>query len=420
MSRTAAVSFVLGLFVAVAAFAAPTDLSAQEPPPAAQAGPGTHTVQPGETLSQIAEARLGSAGAWREIHELNRDRIPDPDRIAPGVVLTLPAGAGVQAQVQAQVMAVQVRGGQAGGAMSTSRSEAPPADYRERRALLERQPFEPRAAPEPDESSRTIFYGSPTRGMQREGYSQVLLLPESDVPVVQPGAARSAGWIVAEESELEVLGEILRFATVRSLPIREATLLPGDEVIVRVAAGTSLRPGDRVTTVRPPRAVEGLGAVVVPTGEVELRFLDGEEAVFRVTQAWDPVRLGQLLVIPHVADLPVGIRPREATREMGAEVLAFEDAKELYLVGDRLFIDRGTADGIAIGDVFVAMVGGADASAARASASASGASMAGGSMAGEFQVVRVQEGVATLRITRTVEPRQIRIGTRLHLLAEMP
>jgi hypothetical protein len=38
MSRTAAVTYVLGLFVAVAAFAAPTGLSAQEPLAAAQAG----------------------------------------------------------------------------------------------------------------------------------------------------------------------------------------------------------------------------------------------------------------------------------------------------------------------------------------------------------------------------------------------
>ena len=419
MSRTAAVSFFLGLFVALAAFADAAHLSAQEPAPAQRASPGTHTVQPGETLSQIAQARLGSAGAWRQIYELNRDRIPDPNRIASGVVLTLPEGAGapaqVEARVQAQVMAVQVRGGQVEGTTPAYRSAPSSADYRERRALLERRAFEPRVAPEPDEASRTIFYGSAAREMQREGYSQVLLLPESELPVVQPGAARGAGWVVAQESELEALGEILRFTTERSLQIREATLLPGDEVIVRVAAGTTLRPGDRVTTVRRPRPVEGLGAVVVPSGEVELRSLDGEEAVFRVTQVWGPVRLGQLLVIPHVADVPVGIRPRETTRQVGAEVLAFEDAKELYLVGDRLFIDRGTADGIAIGDVFVALIGDADASTAP-----TGASLSGASMAGEFQVVRVQEGVATLRITRTVEPREIRVGTRLHLVAEMP
>ncbi len=419
MSRTAAVSFFLGLFVALAAFAAPAHLSAQEPAPAQQASPGTHTVQPGETLSQIAQARLGSAAAWRQIYELNRDRVPDPNRISPGVVLTLPEGAGapaqVQARVQAQVMAVQVRGGQVDGTTPADRSAPSPADYRERRALLERRAFEPRVAPEPDEASRTIFYGSAAREMQREGYSQVLLLPESELPVVQPGAARGAGWIVAQESELEALGEILRFTTERSLQIREATLLPGDDVIVRVAAGTTLRPGDRVTTVRPPRPVEGLGAVVVPSGEVELRSLDGEEAVFRVTQAWDPVRLGQLLVIPHVAEVPVGIRPRETTRQVEAGILAFEDRKELYLVGDRLFIDRGSADGIAIGDVFVALIGDAITSTPRTSVS-----MAGASRAGEFQVVRVQEGVATLRITRTVEPREIRVGTRLHLLAEMP
>jgi len=403
MPRTAPVSFLFGLFVVAAVSTAPAHLSAQEPAPAARSGAGTHTVQPGETLSQIARARLGSASAWRELYELNRDRIPDPDRITPGVVLTLPGGAGPQ--VEARVMGVQVA-----GTTPVARSGAPPSDYRERRALLERRAFEPQAAPEPDEASRTIFYGSPAREVQREGLSQVLLLPESELPVIQPAVARAAGWIVADESELQVLGEILRHTTERTLQIREATLLPGDEVIVRVAEATTLRPGDRVTTARPPRAIDGVGWAVVPTGEVELRSLDGEEAVFRVVHAWDPVRLGQLLVMPHRAEIPVGVRPRPASRELGAEILAFEDRKELYLVGDRLFIGRGTADGLAIGDLFVARVGSANAPATLAEAP----------VAGEFQVVRVQEGVATLRITRTVEPRQIRVGTRLHLLAEMP
>lgn len=53
---------------------------------------GVYVVQPGDTLSGIAEEKLGDANSWPDIHELNRDLISDPDKIKPGQVLTLPVG----------------------------------------------------------------------------------------------------------------------------------------------------------------------------------------------------------------------------------------------------------------------------------------------------------------------------------------
>lgn len=50
----------------------------------------TYTVKPGDTLSQIAKAHLGNAGAYMKIFELNRDQLTDPDKIKPGQVLRMP------------------------------------------------------------------------------------------------------------------------------------------------------------------------------------------------------------------------------------------------------------------------------------------------------------------------------------------
>ena len=50
----------------------------------------SYTVQPGDTLSGIAEEQLGDANRWPEIFVLNRETIRDPNRISPGQVLTLP------------------------------------------------------------------------------------------------------------------------------------------------------------------------------------------------------------------------------------------------------------------------------------------------------------------------------------------
>ncbi len=52
--------------------------------------PRLYTVRRGDTLSKIAERELGNANRWREIFELNRDVIEDPDEIFPGQVLVLP------------------------------------------------------------------------------------------------------------------------------------------------------------------------------------------------------------------------------------------------------------------------------------------------------------------------------------------
>ena len=50
----------------------------------------TYTVKPGDTLSKIAKAHLGSADDYMKIFEVNRDQLTDPDTIKPGQVLRLP------------------------------------------------------------------------------------------------------------------------------------------------------------------------------------------------------------------------------------------------------------------------------------------------------------------------------------------
>jgi nucleoid-associated protein YgaU len=54
-------------------------------------GERSYTIAQGDTLSKIAKEHLGSANAWKQIYEANRDVIDDPDRIFPGQVIKLPA-----------------------------------------------------------------------------------------------------------------------------------------------------------------------------------------------------------------------------------------------------------------------------------------------------------------------------------------
>ncbi len=50
-----------------------------------------YVVRPGDSLSSIARRLLGSESRWREIHALNRDRVPDPNRLRVGVELRIPS-----------------------------------------------------------------------------------------------------------------------------------------------------------------------------------------------------------------------------------------------------------------------------------------------------------------------------------------
>ena len=53
-------------------------------------GRKTYTVKAGDTLSQIAERELGEMARWKDIWELNRDRVANENLIYPRLVLVMP------------------------------------------------------------------------------------------------------------------------------------------------------------------------------------------------------------------------------------------------------------------------------------------------------------------------------------------
>ena len=66
-------------------------VSPPRPPADATAGAArTYEVEPGDSLSKIAQRFYGNANDWPKIHEANRDQIKDPDLIYPGQKLVIP------------------------------------------------------------------------------------------------------------------------------------------------------------------------------------------------------------------------------------------------------------------------------------------------------------------------------------------
>jgi nucleoid-associated protein YgaU len=50
----------------------------------------TYTVQPGDSLSKIAEKFYGKASEYNKIFEANRDKLNDPDHVRAGAELVIP------------------------------------------------------------------------------------------------------------------------------------------------------------------------------------------------------------------------------------------------------------------------------------------------------------------------------------------
>ena len=50
----------------------------------------TYTVKKDDTLQKIAKQFYGSYGKWTKIYDANKDVIPDPNRIKPGIVIQIP------------------------------------------------------------------------------------------------------------------------------------------------------------------------------------------------------------------------------------------------------------------------------------------------------------------------------------------
>ena len=53
-------------------------------------GRKTYTVKSGDTLSKIAASELGGTDRWKDLWELNRDRVANPNLIYPKLVLLMP------------------------------------------------------------------------------------------------------------------------------------------------------------------------------------------------------------------------------------------------------------------------------------------------------------------------------------------
>ena len=66
------------------------DPRAMDLPMSSPANPGEYRAEKSETLWAIASKTLGDGRRWREIYEINKDRLTNETQVSPGTLLRLP------------------------------------------------------------------------------------------------------------------------------------------------------------------------------------------------------------------------------------------------------------------------------------------------------------------------------------------
>ena len=250
----------------------------------AAGGPGTHTVEKGETLWGIAQRYLSDPYLWPEIYRINTDVVEDPRWIYPGENLKLPG-----ASAPATVGPVQV---------ATPSVMAPPVAQ----PVVQQVEQEP----EPPEGS-TVF--SNFRRASGTSRKQALLVRPS--PIVRSGEFNSAP-IVTVANGPAWSGRVLEALTGNSIGAdrRDRAIQLAELVSINPPSGTPPQVGTRYLVIRQGPTVVGLGAIAIPTGVVEVEQVErGKAPVARVTNIYDALKSGQGLIPFERARLDSAARP---------------------------------------------------------------------------------------------------------------
>jgi hypothetical protein len=154
------------------------------------------------------------------------------------------------------------------------------------------------------------------------------------------------------------------------------------------------------------REFEGTGEVAIPTGRLQVTQVGEDEVIAQVIQAFGWVRVGDLVSEGRAFPLEPGVHPTGPGGGLEGRIFAFEDELDVHVPGDIGFVDLGSADGLAIGDVLAGVRDDA-------------ADWTGRPLA-YFQVVGVEEETATLRLLSSFSPIDVRPGLRVVVDQKMP
>jgi hypothetical protein len=328
---------VVGLALGGLAVPAPAALMAQQAP-----APATHVVQRGETLWSLAQQFLGDPLLWPEIYRVNTMTIEDPHWIFPGEELQIGAAAQQAAAAAPEKPSEGAAPAAPGGitvAPSAAESEPAPA---------------PQGAVVNPATGPTIFA---TQGRARIGTGTLQLREQRAYRAVREGEYYSAGFVLDAGEQMNtgrLLGNVAT-SSISRLATTTTTMLYGT-VAVDPPPGDTLKPGSLLLSYDTPRTVPNYGSVVRPTGllKVTTAGAPGERVMAQVMAVYQTIDGGQGVIRATTYRSPRGARAALLPADSGVqgEVIDLLNPHEVVNAQDQLFINRGSADGVHLGDLF--------------------------------------------------------------------
>ena len=317
--------------------AAPKDTTAH---PAAQQDTGLavpggkHVVAAGETLWSISSQNFSDPLLWPEIYRRNTSVIEDPHWIYPGEVLDL--GGIASAPPTDTTQTVAQRDTTTGEADTTQLAAPPPP------------PTEP-------EGPGTIF---DRRANARQRVEDVLRAYAHQVyRPVRRGEFYSAGFLTE--------GEKLPWATVvgntakPSIPVlanppASNVATQFQELAILPPSQASYHIGDSLLVARLDRDVNPWGSVVVPVGVARVTALQQKQVLATIIMQFGRIRGGTVAMPLEPFKDPGEVRPADVDQGLQGHLIEMRDEHVLATVQQVVFLDKGRADGVTLGDVFEA------------------------------------------------------------------
>lgn len=383
---------------------------------AQNARPDTHTVNKGDTLWDLARTYMGDPLLWPEIYRLNTNVVEDPHWIYPGEVLRLAAGADVAAvpttdtpppadqQAQPQVEASNDSAAAPGDSAEAAPGESEPALSEPQVMDLTSSSGDDRR----DDVDLTPLVGSSRRNVNT-GPSLEVQLARKYRPV-RRSEFYSSGFLT--EGKQLPMGEML--GTVAPLQIeaenRGTTAPLFSKVAMSPPAGGRYQVGDTLMVFRIGREVRGYGSTIIPTGLVRVIDASRAEIVGEVIAAYGQIHDGQRVIPAEKFDDPGRVRPVPISDGVKGTLLGHRDAQPLTGPQDVVFLDKGRADGVGLGDQFEIR------SSARTRENAASTIE---DVLATVQVVHVGEHTSTARVLKVNQP-DVATGSNVRQIAKLP
>lgn len=326
-----------GVLVALGAAMLPGAAAAQAP--AAQ----THTVKSGDTLWDLAKLYLGDSFLWSDLYRLNTAVVEDPHWIYPGEVLRLAGGQDV-ASVPATDTPAPVQDSLPAAAAEPAAAPAAAADPVPAAYAANAIPAEPA----PDEPT---VYNFATRRQAQPADSLRPVEPAPPVYAVTAGDFRTASYLA--DGRDDSVGRLLGPVMPRQIGagVTAQTMLLGASLVVRPPRGATYQVGDSLLVYEEGKPLHPYGRVVLPTGVVVVAEQAAPDRyVGRLARMFGAVRDGQFVtpLAPFTPTETVAVPGGDVV----GQVIGWPEFQRLKSTHDQVFIDRGSQDGVRIGDVF--------------------------------------------------------------------